>query len=302
MKTKFIGFLLLTCLIIFFINTQAYTIYIIQSETNEMYDSMIYSFKERADFDFVSFNLDGKKGAAKDILKLIGTNNPDAILLIGLEAIKDIGPSVSTIPVIISMVSGVPQEVKNKSNVCGVLFDANDADIVGFIKSSFPKLKTLGIIFNMQNSLDHAKTFREKAIEKGLSVELGNIKSFEELIPTLKLFKASGVDAIWLGKDKMLLSKTGFDAFLKATKDEGIPIIAPYTTFTQKGAAFSVSPSIANHGFIAGNLAIRLSNGETPSEIGIVKTTKLSLSYNKNMMKLFSLEVLESVLMGAKEY
>lgn len=288
--------------VLLFINASAFTVYIIQSETSEMYDSMLYSFKERADFDFMSFNIDGKKGAAKDILKLMSTNKPDAILLVGLDAIKEIAPSVSAIPIIISMVSGVPQEVKNKSNVCGVLFDASDGDILSFMKTSFPSLSSIGIIFNMDNSLDYSKAFREKAVEKGFSVELGNIKSFEELTPTLKLFKASGVQAIWLGKDKMLLTKTGFDAFLKATKDEGIPIIAPYTTFTQKGAAYSVSPSISDHGFIAGNLAIRISNGELPSEIGIVKTSKLSLSYNKNMIKLFTVEVPENILSKAKEY
>lgn len=297
-----VKFILLAVLTILFIDASAFTVYIVQSETSDMYDSMLYSFKERADFDFVSFNLDGKKGAAKDIVKLVSANKPDAILLIGLDAIKEIAPSVQSIPIIISMVSGVPQEVKNKSNVCGVLFDSSDSDIISYMKSAFPSLTSLGIIFNMDNSLDYAKAFREKAVEKGYSMELGNIKSFEELTPTLKLFKASGVQAIWLGKDKMLLSKTGFDAFLKATKDEGIPIIAPYSTFTQKGAAYSISPSISDHGYIAGNLAIRISNGELPAEIGIVKTSKLSLSYNKNMIKLFTLEVPENILSKAKEY
>ncbi|MDD3803252.1 MAG: ABC transporter substrate binding protein [bacterium] len=279
-----------------------YTIYIVQSEDNEIYDKMIYSFKERAEFDFVQFNLKGDDKQAAEIAAKAKIEKPDAILLIGFMAVKEISAKIDNIPLIMSMSSSIPQNIKDKSNTCGVVFDLEDATTIEYLKTAVPNMKNLGIIFSVENSIDYAKSFKSKCEELGLSMELGNIASLEELPLTCKMLKASGVKGIWLGRDKLVVSKAGFETLLKITKDENLPIIAPYATFTQKGAAFSISPDISNHGYMAGNIAIRLKNGERPSEIGFFKTEKVAFSYNKNMLKLFNISVISSILDKAKEY
>ncbi|MGE3062694.1 MAG: ABC transporter substrate-binding protein [bacterium] len=299
---KFIRIIIFFIIFALFIGVYPYTIYIVQSENNEMYDKMIYSFKERAEFDFIQFNLKGNEKAASEIIAKAKTEKPDAIILIGFLAIKEISAKIENTPLILSMSSSIPQNIKDKKNTCGVIFDLEDATIIEYLKTAVPDMKNLGIIFSVENSIDYAKSFKSKCEELGISMELGNITSLEELPLTCKMLKASGVKGIWLGRDKLVVSKAGFETLLKITKDEGLSIIAPYTTFTQKGAAFSISPDISNHGYIAGNIAIRLKNGETPSEIGFVKTEKVSFSYNKNMLKLFGINVISSVLEKAKEY
>ena len=285
-----------------FVSIFPFTIYIVQSEDNEMYDKMIYSFKERAEFDFISFNLKGDEKAASEIVAKAKSDKPDAILLVGFLAIKEISAKFDNIPLILAMSSSIPQNIKDKKNTCGVIFDLDDATTIEYLKTAVPEMKSLGIIFSIENTVDYAKSFKSKSEELGVSMELGNITSLEELPLACKMMKASGVKGIWLGRDKLIVSKAGFETLLKVTKDEGLPIIAPYTTFTQKGAAFSISPDLTNHGYIAGNLAIRLENGELPSDIGFLKTEKVAFSYNKNMLKLFGINVISSILEKAKEY
>ncbi|PIP13490.1 MAG: hypothetical protein COX48_04060 [bacterium (Candidatus Stahlbacteria) CG23_combo_of_CG06-09_8_20_14_all_34_7] len=285
-----------------FIALFPYTIFIVQSEDSEIYDEMIYSFKERAEYDFVSFNLKGKEKNIDEIIEKVNSDKPDAILLIGFLAIKEISVKIESIPLILSMSTSIPQNIKDKKNTCGVIFDLDDATIIEYLKTAVPTIKNLGIIFSLENTADYAKSFKKKCEELAISMELGNIVSLKELLLTCKMLKASGVRAIWLGRDKLVVSKAGFETLFKVAKNEGLPIIAQYTTFTQKGAAFSISPDIANHGYIVGNIAIRLKNGEYPSEIGFVKTDKASFSYNKNMIKLFEINITPSILSKAKEY
>ena len=295
-------FTLLFITTLLFIGAFPFTIYIVQSEDNEMYDKMIYSFKDRAEFDFISFNMKGDEKAAGEIVAKAKSDKPDAILLVGYLAIKEISSKFENIPLILTMSSSIPQNIKDKKNTCGVIFDIDDAVTIEYLKTAVPDIKNIGIIFSVDNTLDYAKSFKAKSDAMGVSVELGNITSLEELPLSCKMLKASGVKAIWLGRDKLVVSKAGFETLLKITKDENLPIIAPYSTFTQKGAAFSISPDLANHGYIAGNLAIRLENGELPSDIGFVKTEKASFSYNKNMLKLFGINVISTILEKAKEY
>lgn len=280
----------------------SFTVYIVKSEENEMYDKMIYSFKERAEYDFVSFNLNNSGDNVKIVINKMKSDKPDAVLLVGSYAIKEVAPLVSSTPLILSMSTSISQSIKDKTNVCGVIFENDDSVIFEYIKTALPSFKNIGIIFSVDNTIDYAKSFKTKGEETGINVELGNIASLEDLLITCKMLKASGVTAVWLGKDKLIVSKSGFETLLKITKDENLPIIAPYTTFTQKGAACSISPDIANHGFLCGNLAIRIYNGENPKEIGFSKTQKASFAYNKNMLKLFGINIPSAIIENAKEY
>ncbi|MEO0234656.1 MAG: ABC transporter substrate binding protein [candidate division WOR-3 bacterium] len=289
-------------LIFLFLKIFSFNIYIIQSEDNEIYSPMLYSFKERAEYDLVYFNLNNEQKNVDFIVEKIKNEKPSTALLVGYFAVKEIAEKIDSIPLIVSMVTSVPNNIKNKKNVCGVIFDLNEKTIFSWMKNNMPLYDSLGLIFSVDNSLEYAKKFKTIAEEEGLFVELGNISSLDDLPLTFKLLKTVGIKALWLGKDKLITSKEGFENLLKISKSENIPIIAPYSTFVKNGATFAISPDPSYHGYLCGNLAIRLYNGEKPEEIGFSKTDSVQFFYNKNSLKNLKIGISKNLIDNGKSY
>ncbi|MEO0280730.1 MAG: ABC transporter substrate binding protein [candidate division WOR-3 bacterium] len=289
-------------LIFLFLKIFSFNIYVIQSEDNEIYSPMLYSFKERAEYDLVYFNLNNEQKNVDFIVEKIKNEKPSTALLVGYFAVKEITEKIDSIPLIVSMVTSVPNNIKNKKNVCGVIFDLNEKTIFSWMKKNMPLYDSLGLIFSVDNSLEYAKKFKTIAEEEGLFVELGNISSLDDLPLTFKLLKTVGIKALWLGKDKLITSKEGFENLLKISKSENIPIIAPYSTFVKNGATFAISPDPSYHGYLCGNLAIRLYNGEKPEEIGFSKTDSVQFFYNKNSLKNLKIGISKNLIDNGKSY
>ncbi|HAF08274.1 TPA: hypothetical protein DCG82_07710 [candidate division WOR-3] len=285
-----------------FLSIFPFNIYVVQSEDNEIYSPMLYSFKERAEYDLVYFNLNNQQKNVDFVVKKIKSDKPSVVLLIGYFAVSQIGEKVDSIPLMLSMVTSVPQNLKNKKNVCGVIFDLNEKTIFSWMKKNIPLYDSLGLVFSVENSLEYAKNFKSVGEEEGIYVELGNISNLSDLPLTFKLLKTVGIKAIWLGKDKIVISKEGFDNLLKIAKSENIPIIAPYSNFVKNGATFSISPDPSNHGYLCGNIAIRLYNGERPEEIGFLKTDSVQFSYNKNLIKNLKIGISKNLIDNGKSY
>lgn len=285
-----------------FLSIFPFNIYVVQSEDNEIYSPMLYSFKERAEYDLVYFNLNNQQKNVDFVVKKIKSDKPSVVLLVGYFAVSQIGEKVDSIPLMLSMVTSVPQNLKNKKNVCGVIFDLNEKTIFSWMKKNIPLYDSLGLIFSVENSLEYAKNFKSVGEEEGIYVELGNISNLSDLPLTFKLLKTVGIKAIWLGKDKIVISKEGFDNLLKIAKSENIPIIAPYSNFVKNGATFSISPDPSNHGYLCGNIAIRLYNGERPEEIGFLKTDSVQFSYNKNLIKNLKIGISKNLIDNGKSY
>ncbi|MEO0288035.1 MAG: ABC transporter substrate binding protein [candidate division WOR-3 bacterium] len=288
--------------IFLFLNIFSFNIYVIQSEDNEIYSPMLYSFKERAEYDLVYFNLNNEQKNVEFIVEKIKNDKPSTVLLVGYFAVKEIGEKIDSTPLILSMVTSIPGNIKSKKNVCGVVFDLNEKTIFSWMKKNMPLYDSLGLIFSVDNSLEYAKKFKTIAEEEGIFVELGNISSLDDLPLTFKLLKTVGIKALWLGKDKLVTSKEGFENLLKIAKSENIPIIAPYSTFVKNGATFAISPDPSYHGYLCGNLAIRLYNGEKPEEIGFLKTDSVQFFYNKNSLKNIKIGISKNLLDNGKSY
>ncbi|MEJ5308067.1 MAG: ABC transporter substrate binding protein [candidate division WOR-3 bacterium] len=263
---------------------------------------MLYTFKERAEYDLVYFNLNNEQKNVDFIVEKIKNDKPSTVLLVGYFAVKEIGEKIDSTPLILSMVTSIPNNIKSKKNVCGVIFDLNEKTIFSWLKKNMPLYDSLGLIFSVDNSLDYAKKFKTIAEEEGIFVELGNISSLDDLPLTFKLLKTVGIKALWLGKDKLVTSKEGFEYLLKIARSENIPIIAPYSTFVKNGANFAISPDPSYHGYLCGNVAIRLYNGEKPEEIGFSKTDSVQFFYNKNSLKNLKIGISKNLVDNGKSY
>lgn len=269
---------------IIFFNLTGFSIYVIQSEDNETNTIMLSSFKDRAEFDITYFNLNNEEKNVDFITQKIINDKPSAILLVGDFAVQKIASKIDDIPVILSMINSLPASFKNKKNICGVSNDVSDRTILRWIKNNVPYFDSLGLIFYIKN-LEYAKKFKNIASEESIFVEISNISDINDLKISVKLLKGIGIKALWVGKDKLLKSDKGFENLIKICKTENLPIITSSIEFLKNGALFSLTPDPSNHGYLCGNISIRLSNGEKPEDIGFLLTEKVKFSYNKNQMK-----------------
>ncbi|MFO8062619.1 MAG: ABC transporter substrate binding protein [bacterium] len=277
-------------LMMFIIVLNGFTVYIVSSGESETTGEFIESFKARSKFDFFTYNLQNDSNRLYNIVGRIMIAGPGAVLLLGDRTISDIAPNIDNVPLIISLFDNIPSRIIEKDNVCGIEFGTGSTDIIDYFRTKLPSVKKIGLIFNVDNSLESAKSFKESAEEKGLSVELGNISSAGDIKMTVKMFKASGIDAIWLGSDPFVLEEGIFSEILKNAESEGIPLISLNGKYMKRGVTASIVFDVSGLGEKAGELAIRLYNEETPKDIGFISPSGLKFSYNKNLTDKYNLK------------
>ncbi|MDY6788243.1 MAG: ABC transporter substrate binding protein [candidate division WOR-3 bacterium] len=277
-------------LLMYIICLNGFTVYIVSSGESETTGEFIESFKSRAKFDFFTYNLQNDSNRLYNIIGRTIVSKPGAVLLLGDRTINDIAPNIDNVPLIISLYDNIPSRITQKDNVCGIKFGTGSSDIIDYFRTKLPSISKIGLIFNVDNSLASAKSFKESAEGKGLSVELGNIASSGDIKMTVKMFKASGIEAIWLGSDPFVLEESIFNEILKNAESEGIPLISLNGKYMRKGVTASIVFDISGLGEKAGELAIRLYNKETPEDIGFLSPSGLKFSYNKNLIEKYNLK------------
>ena len=277
-------------LLMYIVCLNGFTVYIVSSGESETTGEFIESFKSRSKFDFFTYNLQNDSNRLYNIIGRTIVSEPGAVLLLGDRTINDIAPNIDNVPLIISLYDNIPSRITRKDNVCGIKFGTGSTDIIDYFRTKLPSVKKIGLIFNVDNSLASAKSFKESAEEKGLSVELGNIASAGDIKMTVKMFKASGIEAIWLGSDPFVLEESMFSEILKNAESEGIPLISLNGKYMKKGVTASIVFDISGLGEKAGELAIRLYNEETPGDIGFISPSGLKFSYNKNLIEKYNLK------------
>ncbi len=279
---KIFNIIFLLTMIVF--NLTGFSIYVIQSENNKENTIMLSSFKDRAEFDITYFNLNDEEKNVDFVIPKILNDKPSAVLLVGDFAVKKIASKIDNIPLILSMINSLPSGVKNKKNICGVLNDVSDRTILRWIKNNVPYFDSLGLIFYIKN-IEYAKKFKNTASEESIFVEISNISDINDLKISVKLLKGIGIKALWVENEKQLTLDKGFENLIKICKTEKLPIITSSIELLKNGALFSLTPEPSNHGYLSGNIAIRLANGEKPEDIGFILTEKVKFSYNKSQIK-----------------
>ena len=210
------------------------------------------------------------------IIQQIAREKPDLILTIGPQSTMLAKKKIKKIPVIFSMILDY-REIDNP-NFTGVFLDVPSRIKLEYIKRILPDVKRIGVIYSSKS----IPVFREILLgcnEMEYQLISRKVNSGKDFKNTFKDISPQ-IDSFLIVPD----TKIYFNQSIKYLLLEGIrrkvPVIGLSSAYTRAGAFASLESDYYESGRQAGEIALRVNEGEKPYNITPAAPGRTKLSLN----------------------
>jgi len=186
-------------------------------------------------------------------------------------------------------------------NVTGiaVAFKAlGDAELA-MVREVLPDARSVGILWNPSeaNSQAWIKYLRVKGPEMGLEVVEQTVAGSQDVLQAAQSLAAQEVSAIVQVADNTVAS--AFDALIQVGDQVDVPVFSIMGDGADKGACVSLPVDWYAAGYAAGEMAVRVLEGEDTAKMPFQTASRVSLQVNLEAAKRQGVHIPESVLQKA---
>ncbi|MCK4532630.1 ABC transporter substrate-binding protein [bacterium] len=286
----------------------ALTVAVIRDQRFSAYNEAYAGFKQRIkkgkkQIKFVFYNLQEKR--FEKVIGDIILKEPDLILTLGGESTRLIKKRISRIPVIFCLVlnpvgKGVVKSRKSSmNNFTGVCLDIPVSTQFLALKQIIPFAKRIGVIYNPVKSSFIIKEGKKVTENLGLRL-VSRIVNFRKEVPeAVKTFKDS-VDVLWAVVDTTVYTSQSITFILETALKNKMPVLGFSVNMVKKGALLALYPDYKDMGRQAGEIALRIIDGEKPREIPISFPRKVNMAVNLKVAKLIGIDIPEKAMKNKK--
>jgi putative ABC transport system substrate-binding protein len=211
------------------------------------------------------------------------------------------------IPIIFSSVAnpylaGAGKSADNhRSNVSGVSSRGPIKESLAFIRKILPQAKRLGTLWTPVelNSEYYLELAREAARELDFEIVAVSIANGSEVLHSTQVLINQKIDAMYQISDNT--NNAAFADIGNVAAENTVPLFGGFLLSTQRGACAALGWDFFEMGLKAGEIAIRVKNGESPAGIPIQYMSKLRMSLNLNAAKKQRITFPDQVLKEAHE-
>jgi putative ABC transport system substrate-binding protein len=213
----------------------------------------------------------------------------------------------SEIPIVFSSIAnpilvGAGKSVKDHlPNVTGISSKGPIKESLAFIKQILPGTKRVGTLWTPSelNSKYYLDLAREGAKEMGLEIIAVPVNNKSEVLLAAQLLMNKKIDVIYQISDNTI--NASFEAVSRVADENAIPLFGGALFSTSLGACAAMGWDFFDMGYKAGEIAIRVKNGENPADIPIQYMKEVKLHLNLNAATKQGVEFSEDVLKQADE-
>lgn len=224
--------------------------------------------------------------------KLIGLN-PDAILAISTPSAQTIQKAAAgQFPIIFAAITD-PYKAnlikESETNLTGVVDKPPYEKQLLFLRSLLPSLKRIGILYNPgeENSRTALEDLCEIAKKMGL-ILIPAPASKSSDIGSAAQSLVGQIDAFYLPTDNTVVS--ALEAILRVSKENKIPAFAADIMLVEQGLPGMIGYSYQDVGKAAGDMIVRVFEGEDIKNIPVVHPQELKTVLNKKSLDFFDLK------------
>src|SRR5262249_55844329 len=133
----------------------------------------------------------------------------------------------------------------------------------------FPRLSTVGVVWNPAESNSEVATSMARAACKGMRLELleATVDNSSGVKESAGPLVGRGVGGLFVGGDTTVL--TALDTVVEVARQARIPVFTVIPGSAKKGTLFDVGADYREVGHVAGTLAARILHGTDPATIPI---------------------------------
>jgi len=273
---------------------------VIRSRDLEPYNQAFAGFSEACSDRINQYTLGGNRASQQRMAQEIGETKPRLILAIGLVAAKLAKEYLKDIRTLYIMVSNPKKYDLVGNNIAGITLNIPvDAQFKAY-KTLVPGLKTIGVIYDANNSGELIREANAVAQKLGVELVAVSVHSQKEVPEALRGMLGK-VDSVWMVPDETVVTTDSFKYFLLTTLENGVPFFAASDIFVEAGALAALTPDYTDVGRQGCQLAMGFTDGQVNlAEAGARPPRKVNLSLNLKTARKIGLAIPTSVIESAK--
>ncbi len=269
-------------------------------ESNRGFTDAVSAAKLAKPVEYLQQNAQGDQSNLKTIANSFVTQEVDLIAAISTPAAQAVANETQTIPIVGTAISDyvvaklVESNEKPNTNVTGTSDYTSATQQLAFMREMLPEAQNIGIIYNSgeinsQLQADEMKEVVEKAGLNLVEVTVTNVNDIQQAARTL----LGKVDVVYVPTDNVIAS--AMPTLIGITNSEKIPVVGAAGTMVQDGALASLSIDYYRLGYSAGEMAVRILNGEEPGDIAVTGQEDLGVLINSEQLKLLEIDLPASI-------
>ncbi len=182
------------------------------------------------------------------------------------------------------------------SNVSGVSSRGPISQSLAFVKRLLPDVLRIGTLWTPSelNSNYYLELARESASDLGLEIIAVPIASASEVLLSAQVLINKRIDAIYQISDNTI--NEAFEAIGEVANENSIPLFGGFLLSTQAGACAAMGWDFFDMGYRAGQMAIKVKEGEDLSEIPFETMDRALLYINVEAAQKQGVEFPEEIL------
>jgi putative ABC transport system substrate-binding protein len=260
---------------------------VVLSRTLAPYQEALKGFEQDGRFSTTVINLEGDATKVGLVQNALGNNKPEAMLVLGTDALNAIKNTACTVPVAYSMVLE-PMELPGKK-ASGVIMQIPIADQFNRISKLLPNVKKIGVLYNPNFSKKTINQAREIVGQFGITLIPIAIENPTEISGALTNLTKDKVDAIWSVVDNIVAQPAVVGKTIEHAQNQKLPFIGLSVFHVKAGALAAFSVDYADIGKQSSDLISKMLAG---SSIGKVESPrKVIVFVNDNAQKQMGLDL-----------
>jgi putative ABC transport system substrate-binding protein len=244
----------------------------------------------------------GSVTTAVQIAKKFASTSPDVVLGISTPAAQALMPSLRdvNIPMVFAAVSDPVSAklVKSLEKTDPLVTGATDAQPItqqfDLIQEILPTVKSIGVVYNPGeiNSLKILEHLKDHMKDKNIKI-LANGASKSAEVASALLPLLDNVDCVYVTLDNVVVS--ALQAVIQLANKQNIPVFSTDPDLIKQGVLASIGNGYEAIGTLAGEMAVRILGGESPSQIPISAPTNPQLYLNLDVAARLHISIPETV-------
>ena len=226
------------------------------------------------DYTIDQQNAQGDQSACQTIASKLVNDGNDLILAIATPAAQAVAGATSDIPIVGTAITDfaeaglVADNAAPGGNVTGTSDLTPVAEQIALIPQLFPEAKNVGILYCSAeaNSAIQAEMAREACAANNLTAEDFTVSSSNEIQQVVESMVGK-VDVIYCPTDNMIAA--GMQTVAMVANENKLPTIVGETGMVNNGGLASYSIDYYELGYRAGEMAVRILQGEDPAGMAI---------------------------------
>jgi putative ABC transport system substrate-binding protein len=231
-------------------------------------------------------NAMGDVTEAQRIAQEFVDRNTDIIIALSTQCLQAALIATPKTPIVFTSVAnphllGVGRAAGNQfRNVTGVASTGPVKQILAFIHETLPGARRVGTLWTPSelNSEYYLQLAREGAAAVGLEIVAEPVTNENDVLTSAQMLLNKKIDVLFPVSDNTI--NASFESIGRLAEENGIPLFAGYPPFARLGACAALGWDFYEMGYKAGQIAVRIKNGEAPGQIPLQSMSRIRLHLN----------------------